>query len=286
MQLYNGVEIPLIGFGPGAVSHSHHALFGKTWDRIERLKYINLIAKAISSGFRLIDFSCAYGRCKDIAKSIEKSGVSRQDIFLTGRISNHAQLHGCVNHEIEQVLNGYQTDYVDLLMFHWPVSDHYENTWREICKAYDSGKARSIGVANCHPHHIRKLMECGMKPMVNQFEVHPLFTQKDLVKFNQDIGIVVEAYTPIARFDDRLTRLPALRQIATANGRTLAQVILRWHIQNGCIPVVRSMNEMRQRENLKVFDFKLSSTEMKTIDGFNIDSRLRYHPDNCDFTIL
>jgi diketogulonate reductase-like aldo/keto reductase len=98
--------------------------------------------------------------------------------------------------------------------------------------------------------------------------------------------IAVEAYTPIARFDDRLVRLPALKKIAQKHNKSVVQVVLRWHIQNGLIPVVRSLNKKRQLENISVFDFELTKEEMQTIDGFNINSRLRYDPDNCDFSIL
>lgn len=305
MKLYNGIDIPQIGFGPGGwrsfFQSTGRAQKSKMWTtfpgrivnrfvfrRLNTAAYRKMIASGIRAGFRLIDYSCAYGAVEDIALGIEMSGVSRDDIFLTGRISNRAQFGGAesVRLQIDKMLEGYRTDAVDLLMFHWPVTGHFEETWREICRAYDAGKAKSIGVANCHPHHIEKLMRCGLKPMVNQFEVHPLFTQKDLIKYNQDLEIVVEAYTAIARFDDRLMRLPALKKIAMAHGKSTAQVVLRWHIQNGCIPVIRSTNPVRQKENFAVFDFELSSDEIKVIDGFNINSRLRYDPDNCDFTIL
>lgn len=305
MKLYNGQSIPQIGFGPGAenrflrtTGRTHEGwvwstLLGRIVDRsvfrrLDAIAYRKMIASGIRAGFRLIDYSCAYGAGENIVTAIELSGMKRDEMFLTGRISNQAQFGGAesVRLQIDKMLVGYRTDAVDLLMFHWPVAGHFEETWREICRAYDAGKAKSIGVANCHPHHIEKLMRCGLKPMVNQFEVHPLFTQKDLIKYNQDLEIVVEAYTAIARFDDRLMRLPALKKIAMAHGKSTAQVVLRWHIQNGCIPVIRSTNPVRQKENFAVFDFELSSDEIKVIDGFNINSRLRYDPDNCDFTIL
>lgn len=319
MKLYNGVEIPAIGFGPGVMNYAPVArrrsdsafwrtIPGRAVDKFirnplckaeclyeekviaprKKAEYVAAVANGLRAGFRLIDYSMAYGGGENIAEAIALSGVKRSDVFLTGRVSNAAQFGGVrgVREEIDRMLNEYRTDYVDLLMIHWPVTEHFEDTWRELCKAYEAGKARSVGVANCHPHHLEKLMNCGLKPMVNQFEIHPLFTQKDLVKYNQDLGIVVEAYTSIARFDDRLMRLPALKKIAADHGKSSVQVVLRWHIQNGCIPVIRSLNPLRQKANLEVFDFDLSAEEMRIIDGFNINSRLRYDPDNCDFTIL
>lgn len=305
-NLYNGVKIPLIGLGPGGVGYTPNAKPTKppqkwniplrAWNKfthpiyrhIQRTEYVSVVANGIRSGFRLIDFSTAYGNGGLIADAIEKSAVVRRDIFLTGRISNRAQFLGsnAVEDQIRRHLEEYRTDYVDVLMFHWPVTDCFEDTWRIICGAYEKGLARSVGVANCHRHHIEALMKCGLKPMMNQFEVHPLFTQKDLIKFNQDLGIQVESYTPIARNDDRLMRLPKLRRIAKDHGKTVVQVVLRWHIQQGLIPIIRSLNASRQKENLNIFDFELNAGEMGTIDSFNINARLRYDPDNCDFTVL
>lgn len=308
MALYNGIEIPSMGLGPGIMGSVSHArkyarwnLVGRgcnklivgPWDRFvarpkKRADFVGSIAAGIKSGFRLIDYSAAYGDGGLIADAIDESGVSRKEIFLTGRVSNHAQFEGrqAVRDLIKRHLEEYRTDYVDVLMFHWPVTGHFEDTWREICEAYEKGQARSIGVANCHPHHLEKLMKCGLKPMLNQFEVHPLFTQKDLIKYNQDLGILVESYTPIARMDARLFRLPALKLLAEAHGKSPVQIVLRWHIQQGLVPIVRSANPMRQKQNLEIFDFELTEEEMKMIDSFNINSRLRYDPDNCDFTIL
>lgn len=308
MKLYNGVEIPSIGLGPGIMGHVSHLrtyarwnLIGRAFNKfavgpwdcfvarpLKRDEFVGSISKGIKSGFRLIDYSAAYGDGALIADAIESSSVQRKDIFLTGRISNKAQFSGrsAVRDLIKRHLEEYRTDYVDVLMFHWPVTNHYEDTWCEICAAYESGLARSIGVANCHPHHLEKLMKCGLKPMLNQFEVHPLFTQKDLIKYNQDLGILVESYTPIARMDARLFRLPALKLIAEAHGKSPVQIVLRWHIQQGLVPIVRSANPMRQKQNLEIFDFELTEEEMKAIDSFNINSRLRYDPDNCDFSIL
>lgn len=298
--LSNGVVIPGIGFGPGIMGYTPNvykavanSLPVRVWRRfvgrpLARRRYVRAIVSALKTGFRLIDYSAAYGDGGAIADAMGLAAVPREQVFLTGRISNGAQFHGAdaVRKEIRRILAEYRTDYVDLLMLHWPVPEHFGETWRIICEAYDSGLTRSIGVANCHPHHLTVLERCGLRPMVNQIEVHPLFTQKPLVSYCQERDILVEAYTPIARFDDRLMRLPTLKRIAQAHGRTPTQVVLRWHIQNGVVPVVRSLNPGRQRENFGVSGFELSDSEMRTIDGFNINSRLRYHPDNCDFTIL
>lgn len=300
VKLYNGVEIPAIMLGPGIPAApkglswiNERSLLNRAWMKFvarprATRNFIDAVASGLRVGFRGIDFSAAYGCGSLIADAIEQSGVGRKDVFLTGRISNSAQFKGriAVEDQIKRVLDEYRTDYVDILMFHWPVTGCYETTWKVICEAHEKGLARSIGVANCHPRHLNVLMEVGLKPMVNQFEIHPLFTQKDLIKFNQDLGITVQSYTPIARMDQRLFRLPALRKIAEEHGKSLVQVVLRWHIQQGLVPVVRANKPSHQVDSVSIFDFELTPGEMDTIDGFNIDSRLRYHPDNCDFTIL
>lgn len=301
VELYNGVKMPILGFGPGGMGYVPNRATGK-FDRsllariyrkfvgvpLQRRIYESAIARGFDIGFRLLDYSAAYGDGKAIANAIGKSKIHRDQLFLTGRISNRAQFRGRqgVQDEIEAILKGYGVDCLDLLMFHWPVSNCYLDTWSVLCEAYEKGFAKSIGVANCHRHHIESLSAHALKPMVNQIEVHPLFTQKDLVKYNQDNGIVVEAYTAIARYDDRLMKLPTLKKIAQTHCKTPVQIVLRWHIQNGCVPIVRSLNTERQKEDVDIFDFELSSEEIKTIDGFNINSRLRFDPDNCDFSIL
>lgn len=306
-KLYNGLELPMMAFGPSSLNHILYPVEAKRinkWNLPGRAirkfitgplehrafteNYITSIEYALRVGFRLIDFSAAYGDGRLINEAIRRSCIAREEIFLTGRISNRSQFGGKakVREEIDKILEGYETDCLDLLMFHWPVTGCYEDTWREICYAYDSGKTRSIGVANCHPHHIERLIKCGLKPMLNQFEIHPLFTQKDLVNYNRDLNIVIESYTPLARKDHRLFRLPVLNTIAKEYNKTPAQVVLRWHVQNGYIPIVRSRNIGRIKENFGIFDFELTREEMDKIDAININARVRYDPDNCDFTIL
>jgi diketogulonate reductase-like aldo/keto reductase len=156
-----------------------------------------------------------------------------------------------------------------------------------MVELHQQGFCKSIGVANCHQHHLEEILKVSdVVPAINQIEVHPLFTQKPLIEYCKLKGIVVEAYTPVARCDDRLIRLPLLRNIAEKYNKKINQIILRWHIQNGVIPIVRSLNAKHQIENISIFDFELTREEIEKIDSININSRLRYDPDNCDFSIL
>lgn len=293
-------SIPLIGFGPGIAGYSskmqkrhegpwryYHGIINKVKNRFVKKDYVDAVTHALNLGYRLIDYSSAYGDGSLLQKAIYKSEIKREDLFITTRVSNRAQREGRVREEFMTFLKNMNLKYVDLLQFHWPVTDLYLSTWREMEELYDEGYVKHLGVANCHQHHLEEIFKiCKHRPEVGQFEIHPLFTQKPLIQYYKDNGIVVEAYTPIARYDDRLVRLPLLRRLEKKYNKTFVQIILRWHIQNGVIPLVRSMSKDHQLENFSIFDFELSQEDMQAIDAININSRLRYDPDNCDFSIL
>lgn len=295
----------IIGFGPAACGYSanykpiKNIAGGRICNALNRRynkylvkpqmenTYIHSVESAIKLGFHWIDYSCAYGDGILIGDAIKRSGVKRENLVITTRVSNYAQFNHCVREEFLSFLKNAQLEYVDILQFHWPVTDYYLDTWREMEKLYEEGYAKHLGVANCHQHHLEGIFKiCKYRPEVGQFEIHPLFTQKPLIEYYKQHDIQVCAYTPIARFDDRLMRLPLLKRIGEKYGKSVTQVVLRWHIQNGIIPLVRTLNPAHQKENLDVLDFELTDEEMKAIDAININSRLRYDPDNCDFTIL
>ena len=299
--MLRGGTIPQIGFGPGGMGYSPKmkrqrkglSLFiYKVQNKLYRTRnlkksYVSSIANALNIGFRLIDYSSAYGDGILLGEAIRKSGISREEIFVTTRVSNKAQFNHKVREEFLKFLHNIGLKYVDLLQFHWPVTDMYLDTWKEMEKLKDEGYVKHLGVANCHQHHLEEIFKiCKHRPEVGQFEIHPLFTQKPLIQYYRDHGLIVEAYTPIARYDDRLVRLPLLKHLEKKYNKTFVQIILRWHIQNGVIPLVRSLSYNHQKENFDIFDFELSEEDIKAIDGININSRLRYDPDNCDFTIL
>ena len=304
-QLSNGVTIPCIGTGPSAV---YRILDGKKWKWIRRIpvvgvflyrviyrlraipvehKYVKVLSESLKKGYRLIDYSNAYGDGKLIGKAIRKSGVDRKDIFIVSKASNENQYRHEVREAFMRSLSNLGVDYIDIYMFHWPVTDHFIETYKEIEKLYKEGLIKSIGVCNCHQHHIETIIkECEIMPMVNEFEVHPLFTQKPLIQYCHNNGMRVIAYTPLAINDYRLRNSKILRGIAEKYHKNIHQIILRWHIQNGIIPIPFSFNTKHNQNNFNIFGFELSGEEMKIIDGLNINSRLRYDPDNCDFTIL
>lgn len=302
LSLLENYVIPPIGFGPGGAGYSprmkrHYSvgLAGRIYNRVTNKyqtwrvnnEYISAISDALRIGYRLIDYSSAYGDGVLLHRAIETSRVPRQDLFITTRVSNRAQFNKTVREEFLAFLHNMSLDYVELLQFHWPVTGLYLDTWREMERLYEEGYVRHLGVANCNQHHLEEIFKiCKYRPEVGQFEIHPLFTQKSLIQYYQDNDIIVEAYTPIARYDDRLVSLPLLKRLEQKYKKDFVQIVLRWHVQNGVIPIIRSMNKKHIESNINIFDFHLDEDDMAAIDSININSRLRYDPDNCDFTVL
>lgn len=299
--LSNGNRIPVMGLGtddvffinpPQTVSNPYLNRFLQAYNyRILKPRLDNQMAykfaKAIKAGYRLIDTSAAYNNEQSIGKAIKLSGIAREKLFITTRCTNKMQYEGKVREGFLRSLEKFKLDYLDLYMFHWPVPGHYLDTWRVMEELYEEGLVKNLGVANCHKHHIEEILNiCKIRPALNQVEVHPLFTQKPLIEYCKSEGIQVEAYSPLAQNDGRLRRNRILEEISKKYKKTKVQVIIRWHIDNGVIPVPRSMNVERMISNFDVFDFCLTPDEVERIDGININSRLRYDPDNCDFTLL
>lgn len=301
MNLLHSNEIPPIGFGPGIVGYTPKwmkskkrvtSFFARFYKKFyltphQQKEYKNAIINALKIGYRIIDFSRAYGDGKLIGEAIRESGIPREQIFFTTRVDTRSMMDHNVRERFLEHLSCLGLDYVDLLQIHWPVTGLVEETWKEMERLYEDGFVKHLGVANCHAHHVNHILSfCKYKPEIGQFEIHPLFTQKPLIDFYHENDMVVEAYTPIARYDERLVRLPILKKLEEKYNKNFVQIILKWHIQNGVIPCFRSLNVKHLADNFNIFDFTLSEEDMKTIDGININSRLRYDPDNCDFNIL
>lgn len=296
-----GKNFPLIGYGPGIMGKTFKykmpsagimkivdkALNKLIFKPLEKKKYVNAVSFALQSGYRLLDYSASYGNMNLIGKAIEKSRIGREQLFITTRVSNQAQFNNSVREEFYRGLKEMKLEYVDLLQFHWPVTGCYLNTWKEMEKLREEGLVKHLGVANCHQHHLEEIFKiCKYRPEIGQFECHPLFSQKPLINYYKDQDILIEAYTPTARYDDRLVRLPLLKILEKKYHKSFVQIIFRWHIQNGVIPLTRTWNNQHILHNIDIFDFELEAEDMKAIDGININSRLRYDPDNCDFSIL
>lgn len=299
IKLNNGTEIPCIGLGSGSKTMQwpeyrpfRRTLLGRVanhylneWhDRSMCKKVVASFEHSFNCGYRFIDWSAAYGRGYLIKEAIKNSGLKRDELYLTSRVANVEQYSKEIRKGFFNTIHELGVDYLDLYLFHWPVTDHFIDTYKEMEKLYKEGYVRAIGVCNCKEHHLQKLLdECEVVPAINQFEIHPLFTQKPLIQFCKDHNIQVMAYTPLARNDDRLQKNLILKQLCKKYNKNLGQIILRWDIQQGIIPIPRSNNPQRQASNIDVFDFYLTDEEMTAIDSININSRLRFDPDNVDF---
>jgi len=298
VKLNNGTIIPCIGLGTGTKTMKwNQTLFGNSFvgkvgnkfykpfhNYYRSRKVVKSFETAFDNGYRFIDYSSAYGRGHLIREAIRNKGIKREELFLTSRVSNKQQYKKEVRDGFFSTIKDLGVDYLDLYLFHWPVTECFVATYKEMEKLYKEGYVKAIGVCNCHQHHLQRILdECEIVPAIDQFEVHPLFTQKPLIQFCKERCIQVMAYTPLARNDDRLRSNLILRDLSRKYGKSRAQIILRWDIQQGIIPIPRSSNKERQASNLDIFDFELSDEEMTAIDSININSRLRYDPDNLDF---
>ncbi len=281
MKLNNGVEIPEIGLGAAIVS-------GKGWKGYQAARaQAKIYEYALAHQCKLFDTSSSYGRNQEILGRVLQKTRSRDKAFLMVKISNREQREGSIETALDKALTTLNTDHVDLLMLHWPQTDTYVDAWLQMEKLAAAGKARALGVSNFHPHHLDALAAASHTvPAVDQFEMHPLFTQKPLLKCCRDRGIQVVSYSPLGRMHDVLIKAKTLRELARKYKRTAPQIILRWNVQLGVIPIPRTTTPAHFDEFMGVFDFALTDEEMAAIDALNENIRLRYNPDTCDFSIL
>ena len=272
IRLNNDIEMPMVGMGTYPING---------------LKLALLVRKAVRMGYRSFDSASAYGNEKWLGRSIRFCGRKRSNLFITTKLSNREQRNGDVRAAFQESLLRVGVKYIDLYLMHWPNPETYLESWKQMEVLYKEGLARAIGVCNFHEHHLRALLNiASIKPAVNQVELHPLLSQVNLVGFCKGAGIQVVAYSPIAQAHDKLIRNELLTSIAGRYKRTVPQVILRWDYQHGIISIPKSSNPVRLKENIDIFDFELSSSEMDLIDQLNIDFRVRHDPDNCDFSRL
>lgn len=239
-----------------------------------------LMIRALEEGYRHIDAAAMYQNESEIGRAIRNSLVPREEIYLTTKVRNADHGFASTKQAFEQSLSELQTDYVDLYLIHWPAPGRglLEETWQALIEIWDSGLARSIGVCNFEPLHLERIMEQGVVPAVNQIELHPAFQQLRLRLFHEQHGIVTQAWGPLGQNKYPLSSLPHLEGMAKKYGKTIHQVILRWHIQLGNVLFPKTQRVERLRENLDIFDFALEPQEMDLIASLNVDFRLGNSP--------
>ncbi|HSP21478.1 MAG TPA: aldo/keto reductase [Planococcus sp. (in: firmicutes)] len=262
--LHNGVEMPRFGLG----------VFKMT----EKEEAVEAILAALKAGYPAIDTASIYDNEHEVGEAIRASGMKREEIFVTSKVWNTDQGYDNTLRAFEASLKRLDFDYLDLYLTHWAMPDTYEETYRAIQRLYDEKLVRSIGVSNHQQYHLEKLMAtANTKPMVNQIELHPQLTQEPLRQFCADNEIAVTSWSPLAR--GRLLGDLVLAKIGEAYGKSIAQVIIRWHLQHDLIVIPKSVKPERILENADVFNFALSPDQMAMIDGLNQDLRTGTHPD-------
>lgn len=270
--LSNGVEMPPI-------------VETTNWMDYPTMK--KLVSVGLGIGYRAFDTARDYGN-EDVVGRVMKEclaeqDLKREDIFLTTKIGNSQQALGNIEEQVEISLHNLQTDYIDLWLMHWPCPDHYVDTWRKMERIYKSGKVRAIGMANFRIRHFERLFKEGVDVMPHcvQMELHPLRTAEDIVAYLRERNIAVQAYSPLCRMIPKIKENVVLNEIAAAHGKSVGQVILRWHIQNQTVPVFKSLKPKRLQENFDILDFTLSDEEMKAVSSLDEDYKYHLESTSC-----
>lgn len=274
--LSNGVNIPCVGFG--------------TWQTPNGETAINSVLEAIKCGYRHIDTAACYGNEESVGKAIKLSRINREELFVTSKLWNTDQGYESTLKAFDKTIKDLGLDYLDLYLIHWPVVKGHKEDWEEsICetwkafeKLYSEGKTRAIGVSNFKPHHLKVIFEnCNIKPMVNQIELHPSHNQDETVKFCRNNNILVEAWGPLST--GRIFKVKEMQDIADKYNKSIAQITLRWHIQNEILPLPKSVTPSRIKENSMIFDFELLKEDMDLIQNLKGCEGSGVDPDNINF---
>lgn len=274
--LQNGAKIPCIGLG--------------TWENRDEKSVVDTISEAINCGYRHIDTAAVYANEQYIGKAINSIGINRQDLFITSKVWNTERGYAKTMRAFEQTLNNLQTDYLDLYLVHWPASpSKYDNwaelnaeTWHALEDLYKMQKVRAIGVSNFWIHHLEQLLNvANIVPMVNQIEYHPGYRQSYVVDYCKAHNMLVEAWSPLGR--GKMFSIPELIQIAKKYNVSVAQVCVKWCLQNGILPLPKSTKPERLKENADIEGFTIAPDDMRIINSLQLESSSGQIPDEIDF---
>ncbi|GAA0644858.1 aldo/keto reductase [Kutzneria viridogrisea] len=266
VKLTNGVEMPQLGFGVFQVPDEETTA---------------AVGAALEAGYRSIDTAAIYGNEAGVGAAIARSGLAREDLFITTKLWNSAQGYDSTLRAFDESMAKLGLEQLDLYLIHWPTParELYLDTWRAFEKLYADGRVRAIGVSNFQPAHLRRVLEEGsVVPVLNQIELHPLLQQAELRAFHAEHGIATEAWSPLAQGGELLAD-PTIAAIAQRLGRTPAQVILRWHLQLGNVVIPKSVTPSRIRENFAVADFSLTEQDLTALSTLDKGHRTGPNPD-------
>ena len=278
IKLNNGVEIPCVGYGTF---------------RTDPAVTAQAVQDAIAAGYRHIDTAKVYENEVGVGQGIKAAGVPREELFVTSKLWNTDRGYKATKAAFQASLDRLGLDYLDLYLIHWPANEKQfgadaakinAETWRAMEELYEAGKIRAIGLSNFMPHHVAELLKTAkIKPMVDQIEVHPGWTHAEEIKKLQAMDIVVEAWGPLGGQGATVLVDPTMQKIAATHGKSTAQVSLRWILQQGVVPLPKSVHVDRLKQNMELFDFELSNEEMQTIAALpNLGGQCK-DPDDVDF---
>jgi len=252
--LRDGLRLPAIGLGT-------YKLNGRAGAEV--------IKNAVDIGYRLIDSAFNYENEGAVGAAVRECSVPRSELIVTSKLPGRHHRYAEALYTVEESLFRAGLDYYDLYLIHWPnpITDRYIEAWQAMIEAQKRGLIRSIGVCNFLPHHLERVeKETGVLPSVNQVELHPYFNQQKQRAFDAERGIVTESWSPLGRANSVLSE-PAIIEVARAHGKSVSQVILRWHTQLGALPIPKASSIEHLRENFEIFDFALTDAEMSAINA-------------------
>lgn len=259
-RLYNGVEIPCVGFG--------------TWQTPDGEVAVSAVKEALAAGYRHIDTAAAYENEESVGRAVRESEIYRKDIFVTSKLFNPDHGYDKTMRAFDATMKELGFDYLDLYLIHWPNPIYFRSNWKEANagswkafeELYAAGRIRAIGVSNFRTHHLTALMEtANVKPMVNQIRLCPGDVHTETVDFCRKHGILLEAYSPLGL--GRIMDVKSVQEIAEKHDKSAAQIALRWSLQKGFLPLPKSVTTERIRQNAELFDFTLSDAEIAAIDS-------------------
>lgn len=260
--LRDGLTIPKIGFGTYKLNGAHG---------------VQVIDSAIDRGYRLLDTAFNYENEGAVGEAVRRSSVPRSELLISSKLPGRHHTYTEAINTIQESLYRAGLDYYDLYLIHWPnpKEDHYVEAWQALIDAQKLGLIRSIGVSNFLPEHLERLnKETGVLPVINQVELHPYFNQQAQRDYDQAHGILTQDWSPLGRASEMLQN-ETLKEIAAHYHKNVGQLILRWELQLGTLPIPKSSTPSRQAGNMDVFDFEISAADMATINGLSqVDGRL------------
>jgi len=269
--LSNGLSIPCIGFG------TYNAKGGDN---------LTIIRTAVEAGYRYFDTASLYGTERVLGQAIRESGIARDQFFIVSKLWIDERGYREAKEAFERSLERLSTEYLDLYLIHWPRGSEGDtdwkekdlDTWRALEELYQAGRIKGLGVSNFLPHHLENLLKnCKDRPLVDQLEVHPGYTQEAAVRYCRDNDIRVQAWSPLGR--SKMLENPILMEYSAKYGKSVAQLCLRFLVQKGIIPLVKSSTMERMKENQEIFDFEISAEDMSILDNMPQNTWLGEHPD-------